>query len=245
MKFCRFVAGILAIAPQLVLATTPIPDTAVSACQLKPSRWADISSPLPGVISQVFVKQGVTVNRGDSLVGLDNKEETSLLRLAEERAEFASRKLSRNSVIRDSGLLPEQEADELETESKLAKLEAQQLKDRIDRSIIKAPFSGTVVQINTEVGEKISDEPLLSVANLQQLHAELVIDADWYRYAVVGNLLGLIIQGHDDLVFGKIKTIDPLIDAASYTFTVIVELDNQSKKLLAGQRCGLSTLEET
>ena len=73
---------ILCFVSQTVLGGTAIPDTAVSACQLKPSRWADISSPLPGVVSKVFVKQGTAVQKGDSLIGLDSREESSLLRLA-------------------------------------------------------------------------------------------------------------------------------------------------------------------
>jgi len=245
MKIRLFTLGVLITTAQLTYANTAIPDTAVSACQLKPSRWSDISSPLPGVISKVFVAQGARIQRGDALIGLDSREEKSLLQLAKERSQFAQRKLSRNSVIKDSGLLPEQEADELETESKLAALEAEQLKNRIERSVIKSPFSGVVVRINTEVGEKVSDEPLLSVANLEKLHAEVVIDADWYRKAVVGNIMGLVVQGHDNLVFGKIKTVDPLIDAASNTFTILVEVENQNSRLIAGQRCGLSSLEET
>jgi len=239
------VVTILCIFSQAVFGSTAIPDTAVSACQLKPSRWADISSPLPGIVSKVFVKQGSNVRKGDSLVSLDSREEQSLLRLAKERHEFAQRKLSRNIIIKNSGLLPEQDADELETDAKLAELETEQLKDRIERSTITAPFTGTVVQLNTEIGEKISEEPLLSVANLNTLHAEIVIDADWYRKARTNDLLGIVIQGRENLVYGKIKTIDPVIDAASHTFTIIAELDNRMNNLIAGQRCGLATLNET
>ena len=245
MNMKHAVVTILCIFSQAVIGSTAIPDTAVSACQLKPSRWADISSPLPGVVSKVFVKQGAAVKQGDALIGLDSREESSLLRLAEERSKFAQRKLSRNIIIKDSGLLPEQDADELETESKLAQLEAEQLQNRIDRSTIKSPFSGIVVRLNTEIGEKVSDEPLLSVANLEKLHAEIVIDADWYRQAQTGDLLAIIIQGRENAVYGKIKTIDPLIDSASHTFTVIAELDNRMNDLIAGQRCGLATLNET
>jgi len=236
---------ILCFVSQTVLGSTAIPDTAVSACQLKPSRWADISSQIAEMISKLFHNEGSVVQKRDLLIGLDSREESSLLRLAEERSKFAQRKLSRNIIIKDSGLLPEQDADELETESKLAQLEAEQLQNRIDRSTIKSPFPGIVVRLNTEIGEKVSDEPLLSVANLESLHAEIVIDADWYRHAQTGDLLAIIIQGREKAVNGKIKTIDPLIDAASHTFTIIAELDNRKNDLIAGQRCGLATLNET
>ncbi|MFC1235321.1 hypothetical protein AACW90_10065 [Vibrio sp. F74] len=41
----------------------------------------------------------------------------------------------------------------------------------------------------------------------------------------------------DDGFEGKIKIIDPIIDAASNIFAVTIELDNEKLKLAAGLRC--------
>jgi multidrug efflux pump subunit AcrA (membrane-fusion protein) len=99
------------------------------------------------------------------------------------------------------------------------------------------PISGVVVERLKEPGEFVDETPFIKIVSLDPINAEIVLPAEWYGQVNKTTPVTLYTIGSDQGVKGKIKIVDPVIDAASSTFAVIVELDNAKQTLAAGLRC--------
>ena len=88
------------------------------------------------------------------------------------------------------------------------------------------------------IGERVEDRPLLRLAMLDPLRVELVLPAN--RYGTVARNDALSVQPelpNAPVVTARVTHVDKVIDAASNTFRVRLELPNPSGAMPAGLRC--------
>lgn len=89
-----------------------------------------------------------------------------------------------------------------------------------------------------EIGEFVSDDEILKLAQLDPLHIEVIMPLDQLDSVREGMQATVY---PDQPVGGEylatIVTVDKVLDAASGTFGVRLELPNPESRLLAGLRC--------
>lgn len=129
-----------------------------------------IGTPASGIITQVYVEIWDRVESGDPLFLLDDREAQSAVRAQEAEVrtqqamlEDARLEYDRTEPLRGGGAVSDHEADAAKSKwtIQLAKLEAakaklNQLQTTLDRLTVRAPISGTILQVNARVGEHVT-----------------------------------------------------------------------------------------
>jgi HlyD family secretion protein len=113
--------------------------SSTSSGTVEPEETANMMSQYPGAITHIYYRQGDSVKKGDVILAMDNalvKVDLDNAREAYDRAKklFASHAISKAAL--DTAMYAYQAAQA-----------------RYDQSLIKAPVSGTITQMNAHLGE--------------------------------------------------------------------------------------------
>jgi RND family efflux transporter MFP subunit len=122
------------------------------------------------------------------------------------------------------------EAQLANAEAKLAMLQAEQLV--LD---LVAPMDGTVLSISAEVGDRINNQTILTLADLSQPSVEVYLDEADSADIQVGNQAEIIFDAIPELIFeGQVVEIDPGLSRIGNTqgLRVVVVLDPLPNELI-------------
>lgn len=121
------------------------------------------------------------------------------------------------------------------TEIENAKLAVATAKENLDGTSIVAPITGTVMSIDTTVGDTVnSGTTVITVANLDQPYLEIYLDESDWANIQVGYETEVTFDILPDKTFsGKVTEVDPGLYASGNTNVVkaLVEIDNVSDAL--------------
>ncbi|WP_261835252.1 efflux RND transporter periplasmic adaptor subunit [Vibrio ishigakensis] len=207
------------------------------SCLLEPSRDIELSSEVQGVIREIRVNRGDSVKKGQVVMRLNSTLEVAAVNTVKARLEFAKRKVERNADLYRKNLISDNEQDEMLTEQRLAEFQLKEARVKLSQRETKSPISGVVIERIKDPGEFVDELPFLRIATLNPMHAEVVLPAELYGTVKKDEAVTLYPLNSQTPYEGKVKIIDPIIDAASNTFAVTVSLNNDSGALSAGVRC--------
>ena len=129
----------------------------------------------------------------------------------------------------------------MDTEILISKLQLRQAREELRLRKIISPIDGVVVERDKDPGEFVERESLLTVVSLNPLHVEVVVPASKFGAIKEGmtgtvTLRGALKESHE----AKVSLVDQVIDAASDTIRVRLELPNPSEKIPAGLKCSVA-----
>ena len=212
---------------------------------LEPNRTIEVSSQVAGIIDTVLVERGDRVQAGQILVELKSALERVAADEARARLAFASRRLGRNEVLFTQDLISPHERDELETEVQLARLQLRQAQELLAMRTIRSPIAGVVVARLKSRGEFVGQDPLLTVASIDPLKVELIVPVARYGSLTQGTRARVRPEAPVGGVHpARVSIVDEVVDAASGTFGVRLELPNPLHRVPAGLRCTVEFEEE-
>ncbi|WP_299734914.1 efflux RND transporter periplasmic adaptor subunit [uncultured Roseobacter sp.] len=222
-----------------------IAETVPLFAEVVTSREGTVASRIAGTVDKVHVLEGVTVNEGDILAELDTELLEILSRqadalLAEARAGIATATSrvdrSTKSLARIEGLrgtsafstsrFDEAQSDFFEAQGELAEAEARvqtaqanvaETTYQLERALIRAPFSGIVLEVNTNPGEFISSgAPVVSLLDTQSFEIEASVPSKYVRVLEPGlRVIGISEAGEElDLT---VRVLLPVEDTATRT----------------------------
>jgi len=208
---------------------------------VEPNDFVQFSSQVPGILEEVTVDRGDQIHRGQVLAHLKSGVMIATVKVAEARVEFGERKAARNSELYKKQLISIHDKDELETEIQLAQLELNEARERLALRTIISTVDGVVVERTGSPGEYVGEEPFLTVARLDPLNVELVVPVEYYGMIKKGAPAQVQLEHPVGGTYrATVVIVDQVIDAASGTFGVRLELPNTQLKLPAGLKCQVS-----
>jgi len=257
---CRMsmIAGIVAaIVAQGAEAQAPLPPVAGSAtetrlgegyrsgemeCLVEPFMAVNVGSSVDGVLEQVTVNRGDRVSRGQVVAQLQSGVEAAAVKLTEARVEFGRRRVARIETLREKQLISEQEADELVTEVRLREEELKRDQEALKLRTIVSPIDGVVVERRLAPGEFIRAEKsvVLRLAQINPLNIEVIAPAKLFGSVRVGMSGRVSLAPFFPGTYqAKVVVVDKVIDAASGTMGVRLQLPNPDNKIPAGIKCSV------
>lgn len=180
-------------------------------------------------------------------------------RSAESRQKFATSKQQRFDELNKQKYLSQQDRDEAAAEAQvadanlleardnreLAALETRRLTELVEQRRLRSPLNGIVTDRQQNPGELAQSgeggKPILKLAQIHPLRVELVLPVGKH-----GSIKpGATAQVTPEAPFkgrypATVKVIDRVVDAASGTFRVLMELPNPDGKITAGVKCQAS-----
>lgn len=234
-----------------------------------PLQVAEISAAADGPLWKLFVAEGDAVATETVMGLIDNRvalasviaaqstaDRQAMMEAAKAKVSLAEQYLDRIQQAANkkaaSGLEVDEAASRL-AEAKAALqegLESQRdavarlkiEKARLDTHEIRAPFQGTVIKIYPHLGETVSrGAPIVKIADITRLRADLYVPLSRAASIRVGEDTELLAElPGQPLLNAKVVFIAPLIDAATQTIRMVVEIENPNKQLPAGFAVRLS-----
>jgi len=232
---------------------------------IEPKLSTNVGSNTPGILESVTVDRGDMVREGQVVASLQAGVEKATMELAKARAEldatikakkaemeFAERSKQRKKELYEKKTLSFQEWDEAETRrmlaelalnealeaKRLAELEYKRSVEVVKRMSIRSPVNGVVVDRYLHPGEYIEDKPVMKLAQIDPLHVEVIMPVSTLGSVSVGMLADVKPEAPVGGVYkAKVTIVDKVVDAASGTFGVRLELANPDYKLPPGLKC--------
>lgn len=232
---------------------------------IEPHLVIKVGSPVVGIIETVTVDRGDRITKGQVLVTLQSGVETATMELARARAElestikakrteleYAERNQQRIKTLYDKKALPFQEWDAVETKrilaelqlaealenKRLAELEFKQAHEVVQRKIIRSPVNGVVEERFLNVGEYVENQPILKLAEIDPLNVEVILPVSIWNRVKKGMRATIRPEKPVGGAYSaRVTIVDKVIDAASGTFGVRLELPNPELRLPPGLRC--------
>lgn len=175
---------------------------------------------------------------------------------AKTRLAYTSEKLARREELVKENYISAQDRDDTLSEKrlaeaeliqaadnkKLASLEQQRLKEVVRLRTLKAPFDGIITERLQNPGELAftgeSATPILKLAQINPLRVEVILPLKQYGKIKVGAKAVIMpespLQGSWQ---ATVKIVDQVVDAASGTFGVRLELQNSERNIPSGIKC--------
>ena len=121
---------------------------------------------------------------------------------------------------------------------RLAELELRRATAELRRRTIRSPVDGVVVERFLSPGEFAKQDPILKLAQLDPLRVEVFAPVELLGQITVGMEGRVKAEGPvDGVQMAKVTIVDRVVDAASGTFGVRLELPNPGYRVPAGLRC--------
>ena len=196
--------------------------------QVKPEIYADISSELPGLIKDVFVKENEKVVKGQRLFVLDRKSVNAQIaqaKLAVEKAELEEKHSRRHWDL----LKPEQKM-EIKKTTEQSRQKLNEVYAQASKLTVVSPIDGVVVRRNVNPGE-VASGMAMKVVDLDSLRVEALIPEVNVGLVRVGGLAKVTLDAYPDKILaGKIISIDATstVKQNSTYYKAIVKLENLS-----------------
>ena len=177
------------------------------------------------------------------------------IRAARARVDITLKKLKRADELVKQNFVSVNARDEAEAEHNLAseelrrahenqqiaKHEAKRAAEVLAMRTIRSPFTGVVVEVLLRPGEFGAitfKDPILKLAEIDPLHVEVILPVSLYGKVKPKQRATVMpeqpVGGRYDTV---VRIVDKVVDAASGTFGVRLELPNKEFALPAGVRC--------
>lgn len=236
-------AGVAGAADSAAAASTPnlVPGSQAQTCLVEPFQVSEIGSPAPGVVETIAVHRGDVVEQGQVLATLNAQVDEATLALRRAEAAFMSRVTNRNIELYKRKLLPEGDYDELQSRARQAHLNVALQQAILAERTITSPYDGVVVERYVGQGDRVNDNTLLKLAQIDPLLVKVVLPEDHYGRISPGDQATVRINPviHDDALTATVWRVDSVMDAASGTFVVLLEMENPDGRLPAGVRCSV------
>jgi membrane fusion protein, heavy metal efflux system len=257
--------GATTAATNTTAPAAPIKAASLLDCMIQPSQIVPVGTAVPGVVESISVERGDVVKRGQVVVQLRAGVERASLAVARERAtqmgetvvakgtqELAQRELERANELFAQNFVSKTYLDKQLAEAKVAGGRTDQAGERRKLSTrevdlaqaqlalrtIRSPLSGVVVERLAAPGEYVEQKPVLRIATIDPLRVDVLVPAAAFGQVEVGQTAAVAPELFNRAsVVATVKTVDRLIDAASNTFRVRLELPNPNGALPAGLRC--------
>lgn len=233
----RWIVALAVLAGMLTL-TADSPWAEEFECLVTPYMEVKVSSAVPGVLADVTVDRGDVVKQGQILATLKSEVERANYDLAKARAAFAARKVERNHELFRKQMISIHEKDEMETELEILKLELREAEEKLKLRSVSSPIDGIVVKRHYSPGEFIEEQPFLELAQVDPLRVEVVVPFSLFGQIKPDSVASVAWENPIKGVHpAKVTVVDPVVDAASGTIGVRLELPNPGRRLPAGTKC--------
>lgn len=235
----------------------------------EPNRDIEVSIPgEPGLITEIRVKEGQKVAEGEVLVVLDTKVLEASLAVAKRRAAQVGRikaaqaevalRRSRADKLRQMSQRGNASPIEFkravtdydvakanlilaEEEQDINRLEVARIEAQIDKSRLRSPCDGIIVEVFKEAGEstQISDSRLLQIVQLSVLRVDFPVSiAEASKYKA-GDRIDVSLPEISKEAIAVVEVVSPVLDAESGTVKISCVIDNAQGKFRSGMSCQL------
>ncbi len=189
-----------------------------------------LSSEMGGLITSISVKEGQRVSKGQTLANLDAAVLAANLYEMEAGLEQAKYMLSKQEELKSRGLGTDFELTSAKNQVKSIEARMRALKTQTSKSVIRAPFSGTIDKIHANQGEMTGPQsPILRLVNNSSVEIVANISEKHLAKIKLGTPIVVTLPNYNDTTINLIVTnVGNYIDPVNRTFRIMAAVNRNS-----------------
>ncbi|MVZ67648.1 efflux RND transporter periplasmic adaptor subunit [Sphingobacterium sp. DK4209] len=195
----------------------------------------ELHTEISGIVESINFSEGGRVGQGQVLITLNDAELQAQLAQAKTRNNLAAENERRAKLLLEKEAISQEEYDIASADFRTAQSQIQLIQAQLSKTVIRAPFSGTIGLRNISKGSYIT--PATSIAklvNTSRLKVSFSIPEKYANKVRVGNQIKFDVQGVDADFSAKIYATEPSVEANTRTLLVKAISANSGNQLIPG-----------
>jgi membrane fusion protein (multidrug efflux system) len=188
---------------------------------------------VPGILTSVFVKVGQQVSKGQQLAKIDDAGMAHQLAQMKIQAELAKTTFERQQRLWEQKIGSEMQFLQAKSNYEAQEKAVKQVEEQIAKTIVRAPFSGTIDEVITEQGNMVSPgmSQLFRIINLNEMHIETDVPERHIATVTKGKSVEVELPVLGQKIQAKVVQVGSFINPANRTFKVEIPISNESKMI--------------
>ena len=176
------------------------------------------------------------VTQGAALFKVDDAELTALVARAEADRDLARQSLARTKDLLEQKASSQSELERAEATARSSEAQLSLLKVRLDRTTVRAPFTGVAGQRMVSLGDYVTtDTRLLALQTVSPQRASFQVPERYAEQLKPGQQVTFRVAALPGQEFtGRVDFIDPVVKIPGRTILVKAEVPNPKRELQAG-----------
>jgi membrane fusion protein, multidrug efflux system len=186
-----------------------------------------------GILTNVYVKEGQKVSKGQVLAKIDDGGLGQQLAQLQIQADLAKTTFERQQRLWDQKIGSEIQYLQAKSTYESQNEAINQLKQQLAKTIVRAPFSGTIDDVITERGNVVGagQTPLMRIVNLDDMYIETEVPERYVSDVVMGKKVIVEFPILGKTVETYIRQASDFINPANRTFKVEIGIPNTEKSI--------------
>ncbi|HSD08977.1 efflux RND transporter periplasmic adaptor subunit [Flavobacterium sp.] len=204
-----------------------------------------IQPEFPGNLVALNVKAGQKVTKGQVLGRTDDGGMSQQLASAENQYELAKTTFERQKNLWNQKIGSEIQYLQAQSQMISAQKSVAQIKAQIAKTVIRAPFSGTIDEVYVEKGEVVSPSPkgMMRIVNLGNMYVSTSIPETYIGKLKIGTEVDVYLNSLNKTYKGKVRQIGNFINPNNRSFGIEVSVPNPDNLLRPNQVASLKVID--
>lgn len=186
---------------------------------------------MPGILEQVFVKEGDKVTKGQLLAKIDDGGLAQQLAQMEASSQLAKTTFERQKRLWEQKIGSEIQYLQTKTNYETQKNAVDQMKRQLEKSSIVAPFDGVIDDVIKEQGTVVAPGPgseIFRIVNLENMYIETEVPESYLPNVKKGADVDVYFPILNQHISTKIKQSGNFIDPANRTYKIQIDIPNKN-----------------
>ena len=186
-----------------------------------------------GVLSNVYVKEGQKVEKGQILAKIDDGGLSQQLAQLKIQAELAKTTFERQQRLWDQKIGSEMQYLQAKSNYEAQNQAIAQLEQQVAKTIVRAPFSGTIDDVLTEQGSVVmpGQSQLMRIVNLDNMYIVTDVPEKYITTITKNKKVEVEFPVLDKKIESKVRQVGDFINPDNRTFKVEISVPNKEKSI--------------
>ena len=199
-----------------------------------------------GALLKVNVRKGQRVSKGQTLGNIDDGGLGSQLAQLQTQETLAQTTFERQERLWNQEIGSEIQFLQAKAQYESAQNRVKQLKSQLDKTIVKAPFSGVIDDVITEQGTVVAPGvPLFRIVNLSNMYVSAQVPESYLKTIHKGKDVSVYFPVLDKTVQTKIKQSGNYISPTNRSFPIEIDVPNKNGNIKPNLTARLSINDYT
>ena len=218
-----------------VIQGQPFSDYLSLSGSLEANEQIELHTEVSGIVESINFKEGSKVGQGQILLTINDAELQAQLAQAVTRNNLAGENERRAKLLLEKEAISQEEYDIASADYRTAQSQIQLIKAQLSKTVIRAPFSGTIGLRNISKGSYVTPATIIAqLVNTSQLKVSFSIPEKYANKVSVGRQIEFSVNGVEGDFNANIYATEPVIEANTRTLLVKAITSNPSDKLIPG-----------
>ncbi len=200
-----------------------------------------------GTLTSLTVKAGQRVSKGQILGRVDDAGMSQQLASLENQYALAKTSFERQKNLWDKKIGSEIQFLQAQTQMISAQKGVAQMKAQLAKTVIRAPFSGTIDEVYAEKGQVVapSQQGLMRIVNLGNMYVSTSIPETYIGKLKVGTEVDVFLTSLGKTYKGRVRQVGNFINPNNRSFGIEVGVPNPENLLRPNQVAKLKIIDYT